>query len=304
MKAECLIYHLCTLWLFTCSDFKTVIYPTITFALSNARADGFLQDAPSQSLSLLLLRLSLTFLWTWTHLLMENLANQRLPDSIVEDSVNKPWRPLPSGRISPEGTRDLLLCVIPAAFLLSCALSVTMPSVALMVFIWLYNDLGGADGGLLRNVLNACGLLCFGVGATAIVAGVRVDQLTTCVQQWFVIIGIVITTTVHTQDLEDMQGDRARDRRTIPLIYGEAVSRWSIAALVLSWSIACPLFWGLKPLACVPPAALGGYLATRVVFYRSIEADKHAWKMWCLWMILLYLLPLLKESYGGVDRLT
>ncbi|KAI9792108.1 MAG: hypothetical protein M1816_003090 [Peltula sp. TS41687] len=273
----------------------------MVFALSNVRVDDFLHDVPRQSF-FSLLRLSLTFLWTWTHLLMANLSNQRLPHSIIEDSVNKPWRPLPSGRISPEDARRLRLFVIPAVLLLSYALGVTTASVALVGFLCLYNDRGGAELGILRNFLNACGLLSFGAGATAIAAGVSVDQLTTCAFEWFGIIGLIITTTVHVQDLEDMPGDRARHRHTIPLFYGETVSRWSIAALVSAWSVTCPLFWSLKLLACVPSVALGGYLAARVVLYRSVEADKHAWRMWCLWMILLYLLPLFKESHGGVDR--
>ncbi|KAI9779284.1 MAG: hypothetical protein M1816_003624 [Peltula sp. TS41687] len=187
--------------------------------------------------------------------------------------------------------------------ILSCALRVTTASVALMGFLWLYNDLGSAEMGILRNFLNARGLLSFGAGATALAAGVRVDQLTICALAWFGIIGLIITTTVHVQDLEDMQGDRAQHRTTIPLFYGETVARWSIAFLVPAWSVACPLFWSLKSLAYVPLVALGGYLAARVVLYRSVEADKHAWRMWCLWMILLYLLPLFKESYGDVDGL-
>ena len=54
--------------------------------------------------------------------------------------------------------------------------------------------------------------------------------------QWLVIISCVISTTMHVQDLKDEAGDRARARRSAPIVLGDAVARWTIAIPVLFWS--------------------------------------------------------------------
>ncbi|KAG1871841.1 hypothetical protein DFJ58DRAFT_652344, partial [Suillus subalutaceus] len=71
--------------LFTRSDYKTILLPVtiFTFILSPRRNP---------------LALSCTLCWVWFHLLQANVSNQTY--SAHEDVVNKPCRPVPSGRIS------------------------------------------------------------------------------------------------------------------------------------------------------------------------------------------------------------
>ncbi|KAL8746852.1 MAG: hypothetical protein Q9190_001176 [Brigantiaea leucoxantha] len=235
-------------------------------------------------------------LWIWSTLLLETISNQRLASSIVEDSINKPWRPLPAQRLTRAEARQLLIVLIPLVFLTSFLLgghSGLQATIALQIFSYMYNDLGGADENfIVRNILNACGLTCFSVGAAIVATGSADHSLNQWAHYWMALLGTVITSTVQTQDLPDMEGDRKRGRRTIPLIYGEDVARWSVAVTVVVWSILCPAFWQLSFLGYLPPVVVGIVLSTRVILLRNVRSDEISWKMWCAWMMVLYLLPL------------
>lgn len=121
---ECVTYHLYTALLFSRSDFKTILFPVVCIKLntcSRPKAESVLQSAfacavaPVHSIS----RLLLGMLWIgWTHQLMCNVSNQAR--SCDEDAINKPWRPLSSGRITERHARILrwmlvLVCVTISA---------------------------------------------------------------------------------------------------------------------------------------------------------------------------------------------
>jgi 4-hydroxybenzoate polyprenyltransferase len=54
---------------------------------------------------------------------------------------------------------------------------------------------------------------------------------------------------MHVQDLKDVGGDRARNRKSFPLGIGRETSRRSIAASVIGLSTTCPWFWYVLRLA-------------------------------------------------------
>lgn len=165
---------------------------------------------------------------------------------------------------------------------------------AVITVSWMYNDLGGADDSYVaRNLLNACGLTAIGAGATTIAAGR--SELSENAAAWFGILACTIFSTVQTQDLADMEGDAARARKTMPLVHGHSITRWSIALFVTFWSFVCPSFWNLDTYAYCPPVLVGGLLAFRTLLIRNVGADELTWKIWCTWMIVLYSLPLCKD---------
>ena len=51
-----------------------------------------------------------------------DLANQRLPLSIAEDRLNKPWRVGPTGRLTSTQMRMLLLVALPVILAVSFSL--------------------------------------------------------------------------------------------------------------------------------------------------------------------------------------
>ncbi|KAI0065532.1 hypothetical protein BV25DRAFT_1798511, partial [Artomyces pyxidatus] len=55
--------------------------------------------------------------WTWLHLLQFCVSNQSANPE--EDALNKPWRPIPSRRISVSATHVLRWVLLPICFALS-----------------------------------------------------------------------------------------------------------------------------------------------------------------------------------------
>lgn len=135
--------------------------------------------------------------WTWINLLIRTIANQRLPSSILEDSINNPWRPISSKRCTADEGRRLLLWVIAITFTLSWQLGTVGESMVLAVCTWMYNDLGGAgQGSWIRNFLNAAGLSSLYYGATAIaIDRAAGTEVTGRVWTWLAIIAAVQLTT-------------------------------------------------------------------------------------------------------------
>jgi 4-hydroxybenzoate polyprenyltransferase len=315
------------LWLFNYSDIKCIIIPHTLLAVANARSGHFVltQHATTQttvtkteSWSNILPRIPPMFIWIYLNLLVECVANQRLPASVQEDLLNKPWRPLPSKHMTPATAKKLLFCLIPTALLLSCYMGDMQfkASAALMSFIWLYNDLNGADfGPLVRNVLNACGLLSFAIGGTAIAVSIvdsnssssssssstRGGTFSPTAVTWFAILWSVICTTIHAQDFADVEGDKVRGRMSAPLIYGDRLSRWSVAVPVMFWSLTAPMYWGMAwhdlgamdNIIGISVLSVGIILCILVVTSRSLVADRWVWRLWCLWSTTLFLLPLM-----------
>lgn len=299
------IYHLKTLFLFTKSDFKTVVFPQAVFSLA------FISSQVSQTTlrQQVALRIPHLLVWTWLHLLVVDISNQRLPGSILEDGHNKPWRPIPSGRLTPCEAESLVRWGVVVALATSVALQASEASTALMAFLWLYNDLGGNGvGPLQRNALNAAGLGCFGWGGVSVLYGGGDGMLEAGEQvvhlrlgMWLALCSLVIITTIHAQDFPDVAGDRARGRGTMPLLYGETGSRWALAVAVVIWSIICPMFWQVtSPFVWSASVSIGFVMASLTIVRRDIDSDKTVWKLWCLWISILYLLPLFGDIYDGV----
>ncbi|KKY38536.1 putative prenyltransferase [Diaporthe ampelina] len=248
-----LLYHVYSLFLLTYSDINAVIIPQSIFALSTFYSHHDLviteRTVPLGTVSTAW-RLVQMLTWLWLHLIILDLSNQRLPDSVAEDSINKPWRPIPAKRLSPTEARTMLLCAIPTAMVFSLVgtgQTAFVPSATLICLSWLYNDLEGSSVSLVaRNVLNALGLTCFGWGALASLAGPGAQLAMPWAAVWMAITASIIFTTIHVQDFRDEEGDRQRGRRTIALLFEPAVARGSCVVFVLLWSVAVPAFWVFK----------------------------------------------------------
>jgi 4-hydroxybenzoate polyprenyltransferase len=303
-----LLYHINTMYLFTKSDFKTVVIPQSIFAIvavSSLQSFGDERTKSNYSISpeQIVSRIPIMLLWIWLHLLVENISNQRLPDAIAEDAVNKPWRPMPSKRLSQPEAISILRVLTPALLLSTFVFQMGyVPSVTLMAMIWLYNDLDGSGAGpIQRNILNAAGLACFGWGGIYVLLGGEgtsdFEIAGRVPWHWLIFIAMVVATTVHAQDLPDMVGDKARGRQTLPLLYGDCLARYSLAILVLLWSVVCPTFCDVALVYYIPPLCLGMSIAILTVLYREQSYDEMVWKLWCGWFSTLSILPLATRSF-------
>ena len=286
-----------SVWLFTFSDLKTIVGPSTAFGIVTALSGSTLTKNSSPNSLAIIGRLPCVFFWVWITFLPFNIDNQRQAQAILEDRANKPWRSIPSGRLTASQAKYFMLICYPAALCASICLGAARQCVALIFFGWAYNDLGGADKSCItRNLINGLGYLCFTSGAAQVAA--RNLQFNSAAYQWFFIIGAVVVTTVQLQDTYDQDGDKSRGRWTVSLVLGDGSARWTIALPIIFWSLFCPAYWTLNLLGFVTPLMLGSIISFRVLWVRTRTGDKNTFKLWNLWMLTMYCLPLVKRCQG------
>ena len=107
-------------------------------------------------------------IWMWLHVLQFNLSNQ-LHDP-EEDIRNKPWRPLPSSRITFANAFILKYMTTATCLLVSYYYSpcVFVSSASLSLLIRLYHEMHGDQHWLSKNLMNSVGYGCFATGGTLI----------------------------------------------------------------------------------------------------------------------------------------
>ena len=294
-------YHAKTIWLFTYTDLKTIVGPETAFGILSALSGPILTTNQSPDFFGILSRIPRVAFWCWINLLPFAIDNQRQPEAIEEDGENKPWRSMPSGRLSETHAKWLMWSLYPAAILASLKLGGLKQCLALVLLGWWYNDRGGGDSSCItRNFINACGFLSYASGATEVAS--RSDLLDNpfnpVAWPWFLVIGAVVFTTVQTQDMYDQAGDSLRQRKTVPLVIGDYYARWSIAIAMIGWSVVCPTFWQLGPATYAMSTITGAVVISRTLTKKSVPADKLTFRIWNLWMVMLYLMPLFKRIKG------
>ena len=105
-------------------------------------------------------------LWTWLHLLQFCVSNQSLNPE--EDTLNKPWRPIPSGIVSVANARILRWILLPICLSLSISLEAHWQGICLAIGFIVHNEMHLHSHWLMRNACNAWGYASFNAGASAI----------------------------------------------------------------------------------------------------------------------------------------
>ena len=290
-------YHAHSLWLFTLSDLKTIVGPSFVFGVTNALAGAeYGLKFPEEGINgAIFQRLPRILLYVWINLLPFDISNQTSSDAIKEDRINKPWRTLPSGRMTPQLAKYLMLAFYLFALGVSSMTGGLKQSVTLVCIGTWYNHFAGADSScLVRNLINALGYVCFTWGAMEVALGFPLP-LDTRLIKWFGVVAAVIFTTVHLQDMSDQLGDRIRGRKTVPLVIGDGPARWMTAITMIFWGYVCPRFWNSIMTVAALGFVLAGGVAARYLVLRTVEADRLTFKLWNLWMTLVFLLPLLSQ---------
>jgi hypothetical protein len=164
--------YLHAIFLFTSNDFKSILIPHTVIGLLQASTGPLLTTNASPDIWAILRRAYMVLAWNGLNLLTFNVTNQRLPPSISEDSVNKPWRPMPSGLITPVEAKRLLRLLIPLTYTVSVFWTgAAFETLGMVAMTWLYNDLeGGDDSVFLRHGLNGCAFALHTYASTMIAA--------------------------------------------------------------------------------------------------------------------------------------
>jgi len=270
------MYHLHTAILFTWTDYKTIFLPITAFACATA---------PVQSFSSLLQ----CWLWIWFHLLLCNVSNQAR--SCEEDKFNRPWRPLPAGRITePQAVALRWAIVIFCVFWSSIYdQDLVWTTLGLVATTFIYDELGAASHIVGKNFCNIGGYASFEAGATTIIgANHAMDYVSVTA---VIISGLLIFTTIQAQDFPDVEGDKALGRMTFP-IYAPEFSRLFTLVATIVWSMFLSWFWEVGPISTAFLVCFGAYIGMRYYLWRTLEADKKSYLIFNVWLMAAHVLPL------------
>ena len=233
----------------------------------------------------------LALLWTWLSVFVFCVGNQYTPPAILEDKINKPWRPIPAGRLTADQARNLLLGLITLSWAFSFMIGVGQATAAFQLMCYMYNELGGSDVHyVVRNLLNGLSVIAASTGVASVLLGGKAS-FNQDGWEWVLMLVLMMGTTVQAADLRDQEGDRARDRHTLPLKLGDTFTRWSIVIPTVFWSCYCPAWWSSGVFGYSVSLILGGALCSHILLFKSTAADRKSWKMWGFWTLSLYLLP-------------
>jgi 4-hydroxybenzoate polyprenyltransferase len=215
------------LYLFTVNDFKVILIPPPVIGLALASTGPLLTTNSEPSFIGIIQRAPAVALWNWLNVLVFNIANQCLPDSVIEDSTNKPWRPIPSGLITPEEARRLLVALVLLETCVFTYIGGVVETFIMLVLTWMYNDLGGGnDSVFVRHLLNGLSFALHTYASIMMAANEQSGTFTTSREVslsrsgwvWLFMEACIVITTIHAQDMPDIDGDMKRGRRTLPLL--------------------------------------------------------------------------------------
>lgn len=160
--------------------------------------------------------------------------------------------------------------------------------------LW-YNEWGGSSNPFVKNLLNGLGISCLLAGPLEVATGRSIFSGEYEAVIWLSILTAAIATTSHTQDFRDMEGDKAAGRKTVPLVIGEDNAGLVVSLGVIIWTIIACQVWGAGWREAVLPLIGGTALIGNISMNKTRRGNKLSWKLWVLWMLGLFLLPLLSR---------
>ncbi|KAF6752357.1 UbiA prenyltransferase family-domain-containing protein [Ephemerocybe angulata] len=271
-------YHLETVFLFTKSDIKTTVIPVSILAIGTAPL------CSSQPIEHALKAI----FWLWMILLQFNLFNQTI--SPEEDAENKPWRPIPSGRISLRNAIIARWISIPACAMLSSYFAsgsaVLIPCILFTVLVFMYNFFDCDKNGFAKSLFNGFGYSMMALGTSLVASsGSLFKTLNWKNFPELTLFFFVISTTIHAQDFQDVEGDREVGRNTIPMMLPN-ISRISMPILLPLWSaivisLSHPPSW----LAAVY-LGLSILVSFRFLCLREVKNDEWTYVLYNAWLSL------------------
>lgn len=287
-------YHLYTAYLIFSNNIWDTIIPGFFFGTINSFVAPRLSMGPALSLTQILVATPSMLLWSCSNVFVFCLHNQKRPENIAEDMINKPWRPIATGRLTPNQAVRLLYIVHPFCLFVAIYIGGLGPYIGFEIFCAWYNEFGGANNGLLRSICNGVGLGCLFAGPLEVATGRSMFSGKGGV--WIGILMATIATTSHIQDFRDMEGDKASNRRTIPLVTGETNARILAIVGIGCWTELTCRFWSAGWLPRSICFATGVLLGSNLLLDRTNAGDIRAWKLWPIWVWTLFAIPVFQAN--------
>ena len=208
-------------------------------------------------------------------------------DSVIEDRINKPNRPIPCGLISYKGTRNRLMIMIPIFLIEGLLLGVLPENAAWVISFLINNHTQIGKHWIVKNLNMSVGTWAMLAAAWTIGHGnPAVGQL------WTIATAVNVFFIVSVQDFRDIEGDSAIDRKTIPIVLGKAARPLTAGLFILSipyyhYLLYAPFASSSARLAAEGvPAFLLVLVAIRLLFLKSRDNDKYTYIIFTAWYCL------------------
>jgi 4-hydroxybenzoate polyprenyltransferase len=213
-----------------------------------------------------------------------------LGTSPIEDAQNKPYRPIPSKRISLANAKTLRYTLPALNVLFSSTIGALPGSLGISLFTPIHNELGGSNFWLTKNACTAMLYAFFETGATMIAGGFRFIQIShhppdtpffsdgstsLTTPQVAAVIGsaCIIFTTIQAQDFCDVEGDAAQGRNTFPMMY-PAVSRATMPIGLIAWSLLLVYLSEVHAIFLCALLVIATWVGMRFTFLTTPKEDK------------------------------
>jgi geranylgeranylglycerol-phosphate geranylgeranyltransferase len=154
------------------------------------------------------------------------------------DAINRPERPIPSGRIALKtaGIYSLVLFALAIAtgFFIGLIPGLIVFSSSLLMVYYAYD--------LKSRCLIGNMSISFLTGLSFVFGGVVVGEL--MISIYLGVFAFLMTMAREiVKDMEDMEGDKAEGATTLPIVYGKKVSAYVAAFFMIFASIASPVLY-------------------------------------------------------------
>ncbi|KAJ7182785.1 UbiA prenyltransferase family-domain-containing protein [Mycena crocata] len=270
-------HELHVFWDFTWRDWSASLIPGMMYTIAALRS---LDSTPSSALTVQSLSRSLIYFLLYIYAF--DIANQI--NGVAEDRINKPDRPLSSGRVSLQGAYIRWYATTIAHLVVGAAWGV-LPWTALWVFVTIYTSFYGGDKHwITKNLLfMSVGSLCLLQAAWGLVA-----PLTAHEWRWALLLSGVFGIVASVQDMRDVEGDKIAGRRTLPIVLGSSF-RWVMVTIICAAPAICWYFEFLRQTHQL--VGYCGAILTLSMFYMAYRVFRGGSKRYdhTTYMILTYI---------------
>lgn len=206
------------------------------------------------------------------------------------DAINKPERPIPSGRIPLQTAGIYSSALFIVGIILAFAINAFLGTIALLsslLMIWYAYS-------LKRMLIVGNLAISFLTGLCFVFGGIVVYQIIVSVYLGFFAFLMTMAREI-VKDMEDVKGDQAEGASTLPLVYGNTVSSRLAAFFMITASLASPLlyFMGVFTwfylIILIPAILLFLYGAVLVLRDQSVKNTKNVSKKIKLGMGITFL---------------
>ncbi|WP_280405133.1 UbiA family prenyltransferase [Nocardia brasiliensis] len=212
----------------------------------------------------------LAFLYTYTF----DLGNQA--QGRIEDTHNKPWRPVPAGLVTPQGLRARYIVANVLYTYFGWRFGVLEWVLFWQLSMIVMNALQGRWYFIGKQITMQTGLVA--MYATAWGA---VEPLNALMWRWMFFAGVLFVFPLIMEDLRDIKGDKIIRRRTPITLFGH----WPVRIWSATWMFALPF---IQHFALYAPSGASGHrialcdclvfsacwlIAYRLLRYRTPKQD-------------------------------